>query len=136
MSSPLVPVIIVGGAVYVLAGQAPAGLPPVGTGQAPASSSNVPPPYRPMGPASQAQPGDSAKIDAAMAAMAAKYENQLTDQEKQQAAQQLNSSLNLDPPLNGNETWAQVASVVGGAVGGVYGGPVGAMVGAYLGTTL
>jgi hypothetical protein len=62
------------------------------------------------------------------------------------AADQMNSRLNLDPPLKGNESWEQVARIAGGAVGaagcsaiagiGAAIAPLCAMAGSYLGVQL
>lgn len=65
---------------------------------------------------------------------------------KSAAADKLNQSLNLDPPLRGNEDWQTVSRIAGGAVGGVAcnaipgigtaASPLCAMAGAYLGVQL
>lgn len=68
------------------------------------------------------------------------FEN-MDDVAKAKAADYMNKELKLDPPLNGSETWEQIASVVGGAAGGAAGtalcgpacGAIGAYCGAYLG---
>ncbi len=70
--------------------------------------------------------------------------NNLGSDAKQAGANALNSSLNLSPPLTGDEDWQTVETVVGsaagaaagGAVGGPIGAKVGALVGAYLGVQL
>jgi hypothetical protein len=88
-------------------------------------------------------PQIKAKLDTVEAA-AQKAFNDANEVAKAKAADQLNKSLKLDPPLNGHEDWETVSAVVGGAtggaIGGAIGGPIGAklgaMAGAYLGVKL
>lgn len=145
MSAPamLPAVLIIGGAAYVLADQAPVAPLPVGgiggvSGQAP--------PYDPWGLSLQApDPGSSSKIDALLAAGYAKFQA-MSDGEKVSAAQELNSTLNLQPPLTGRESWEAVASAAGGAAAsaacnaipgvGMAAGPLCAIAGSYLGVKL
>jgi phage tail tape-measure protein len=70
--------------------------------------------------------------------------NNISDVEKQRAADTLNDQLDLDPPLNGHESWEDISAAVGSAtgaavgawIGGPYGAKVGALLGAYLGVQL
>lgn len=65
---------------------------------------------------------------------------------KSTAADKMNSALNLNPPLTGNESWDQVARIAGGATGGIACNaipgigtavsPLCAMAGSYLGVQL
>lgn len=79
-------------------------------------------------------PNYQAALDAAYGAVKKKFAAMSAD-ERRKAADALNKSLKLDPPLSGNESIEVVGSVVGGAIGGTF-GPVGALVGAYLGKEL
>lgn len=72
--------------------------------------------------------------------------DKLDSDAKQAGASALNSALNLDPPLKGDEDWQTVAKIAGGAAGAAAAGaacapiglaavcgPLGAMCGSYLG---
>lgn len=85
------------------------------------------------------------KVDLLDSAMQSAY-NKMDAAGKSAAVDRLNQSLNLDPPLRGNESWEQIARVSGGAVGGLacnaipgvgtVASPLCAMAGAYLGVKL
>lgn len=90
-------------------------------------------------------PDASHKIDILNAAMEQTYAN-MSQGAKTAAAGALNQQLQLNPPLNGNETWQTVAKVAGGAAAGAAcnlipgvgtaASPLCAMAGAYLGVKL
>lgn len=92
-----------------------------------------------------ADPDARAKLDALDSAMQSAY-NGMAAGAKSAAADQLNQSLSLSPPLTGNETWEQVARVAGGAAGvagcnlipgiGTAVSPLCGLAGAYLGVKL
>lgn len=92
-----------------------------------------------------ADPAARQKLDLLNAAMGKAYEG-LSSAAKSSAADQLNTQLNLDPPLRGNETWDTVARIAGGAAAsagcdaipgiGAAVSPLCAMAGAYLGVQL
>jgi hypothetical protein len=85
------------------------------------------------------------KLDLLHLAMNKTFDS-LSSAGKMAAADKLNQTLQLDPPLRGNETWEQVSRVAGSAVGGVAcnaipgigtaASPLCAMAGAYLGVEL
>lgn len=85
------------------------------------------------------------KLDLLNTAMEAAY-SKMSAAAKSAAADQMNSSLNLDPPLRGNESWETVARVSAGAAGtaacNAYAGigtaiaPLCGMAAAYLGVKL
>lgn len=93
--------------------------------------------------AQPSQPDLNGKLAQIEASAKKAYEN-LSSDAKSAGAAALNSQLNLDPPLTGNEDWDTVGSVVGGAtgaaagaaIGGPIGAKLGAIVGAYLGTQI
>lgn len=88
-------------------------------------------------------PNIQQKLDAAQAAIKAKFD-QASQAEKDAAAAQLNAQLKLDPPVTGSDTYEKVAAAVGTAAGAAAGaylcgplcGKVGALLGAYCATKL
>lgn len=140
MTDILVPAIIGGVGVYVLAKQSGPPLPPGATAyQTPSwgSTTNdimggIPPggggyydPY--FDNSGQAafnidgrftDPDARQKLDLLNQGMQTAYAG-MSAAAKAAAADQMNQKLNLDPPLRGNETWETVARVAGGAVGAV-----------------
>lgn len=145
MSDMLIPAVIaVGGGVYVLATQAPTSpIPyPVAGGTTYVPPTNI---ANSLGLSQVSDPGTAAKVDALLQAGEAKF-NAMSDAERAQAANYLNQQLNIQPPMSGNETWQQVASIAGGATGGAVcsmipgigtaASPLCAMAGAYLGVSL
>lgn len=90
-------------------------------------------------------PNAQAKLDLAQQAMKLAFDK-LDAAGKSAAADKINQALDLNPPLKGNETWETVARVAGGAGGtalcnlipgvGAVASPLCAMAGAYLGVQL
>lgn len=84
-----------------------------------------------------------AKIDTIEAYGKAAY-NKMTSGARKEGAQAMNKELNLDPPLDGSESFEDVmhriapaiGGTVGAAVGGALGGPAGAAIGAFCGKYL
>ncbi len=95
------------------------------------------------GVAGSGDPAIKQKMDAAAAAVKEKFDK-ASQQEKDAAAAKLNSTLGLNPPVTGNDSYEKIAAAVGSASGAAAGaylcGPVcgkmGALIGAYLGTKI
>jgi hypothetical protein len=94
-----------------------------------------------------AAPASDPQLNAKLAEIeqaASKAFDGLSADAKQKGAAALNSSLDLHPPLTGDEDWQTVETVVGSSAGaaagaaiaGPIGAKVGALVGAYLGVQL
>ncbi len=88
----------------------------------------------------QVDPNVQAALDAAAKKAQEAFDN-MSDVEKQRAADTLNDQLKLDPPLNGHEDWktinkiaeTAIGTAAGAAVGAWIGGPIGAKIGALFG---
>jgi hypothetical protein len=136
MTDILVPAVIGGVGVYILAKQSGPPLPPgssvygtptygstmgdIVNGVPNGGGGYYDPFLDPSGQAAfnidgrSADPDARQKLDLLNAAMQGAY-NGMSAAGKASAADQLNQKLNLDPPLRGNETWDTVARVAGGA---------------------
>lgn len=88
----------------------------------------------------QVDPNLQAALDAAAKKAQDAFDN-MSDVEKQRAADTLNDQLKLDPPLNGKEDWKEInkvcetaaGGIAGAAIGAAIGGPIGAKIGALFG---
>ena len=139
MSDVIVPAVIVGGAVYVLAKgmgtptapgdvayQSPnygstldditAGIPNGGGGSTAPGIDNGGQAGFNIPDGRLADPDAAQKLDLLNSALQKAYSG-MSSAAKQSAADNLNTQLHLDPPLKGNETWETVARVAGGAGG-------------------
>lgn len=147
MLNPVVPAVVVGGVVYVLAEKSSMPPAPTGPGNG-VGYSNSPL----IGDYGQAQFGDLAddpevrqKLDILQSSAQAAF-NGLDAAGRATAAAAMNQALDLDPPLNGSDTWDTVVRVAAGAAGaaacnaipgiGTAASPLCAIGAAYLGVKL
>lgn len=154
MSNVILPAVIIGGVTYELVATQSATPPgpirwPGGnasTGTLGRGSGQPIPGWDPQtGFYDNAPPGAQQAIDSMLSQAQAAYEV-MSPAARAAAADEMNQALELDPPLNGNETWETIARVAGGAAAagacnaipgiGTAASPLCAIAGAYLGVKL